>query len=86
MQVKNQIYIMKKEADDFINLHSKQIVGEEALSQKKAHFCSSSEEVKIRAESDKIQTVNNLENTVCEEMALFIRNNLCELEIISVIA
>lgn len=29
-----------------------------------------------REESDKIQTVNNLENTVCEEMVLFIRNNL----------
>lgn len=42
-----QICIMKKKVDEFLNLHSKQIVAEEALSHQKAHLCTSSEEVKI---------------------------------------
>lgn len=45
-----QICIMKKNVDEFLNLHSKQIVGEEALSHQKAHLCTSTEEVKITTE------------------------------------
>lgn len=45
-----QIYIMKKKVDEFFDLHSEQIVDEEALSHQKVHFCNTSEEVKITTE------------------------------------
>lgn len=49
-----QNYMMKKKIDGFLNLHSKQSVGEEPLSHKKAHLCSSSEEVKITAAEKRV--------------------------------
>lgn len=36
-----------EEKVDKLNLHSKEIIGKEALSHQKARLCSSSEEIKI---------------------------------------